>query len=273
MVTSVDTSMSLVSSRHAGQDLNTAATGVTSETLRALADQIVASASPAWLRVSSLATDAWIAGTDDTEKVSAAEKLAGTASGASSARANDTAGASPSAASDDDAKASEAEPSVALDSAVTASMIRSRKLSITSEDMLINAVITFNQTLQALPDLQRQLQGYQADMSSASDDRMLEYLKQRITALTSSIALANTILATFPAAIDDGLEEIKRVRNITGTVYTRAQDGTYTFGQFSIGITLPNGARAVTWSHDGSGVAVQNIQTDVETVSQHVKIA
>ncbi|WP_454916888.1 hypothetical protein [Xanthobacter sediminis] len=251
--------MSLLSSRHGGQDLNTAAAGAVSEAQRALGDQIVAGSSPAWLRVSSLATDAWIAG--DSGNVAGVKAIGGIANAGSGPGADQPAQRRPSASE----KVSESKSAAHLDNA--------KKLSIISEDMLISALITFNQTLKARPDLKRQLEGYQADLISTSDDRMVAYLKQRIASVTDAISAAGALLADSPKAIEDGLASLQQTRNVTGTVYTRAEDGTFAFGPFSIGTTLPDGSNAVTWSHDGSGVAVRNIYTDAGIETRDVNLS
>ncbi|MDQ0504558.1 hypothetical protein [Xanthobacter agilis] len=243
MVTSVDSAMSLLSSRPTGQDLATTASGAATEAVKALDDQIAAKSSPAWLRGSSLATDAWIANTNATDEASAVGGV------------------------------TEAKASTDLGSATASSVMRSKKLSITNEDMLIDAIITFNQTLNTLPSLEKELQGYQADLHSATDDRMVEYLKQKIASVTNSISRAVSIISIAPGDIQDGFGELQRTRNISGVIYTRGSDGSFAFGQFSIGITIPNGPTVVTLSHDGSGVAIKNIYTDSGTQTQEIPLS
>ena len=243
MVTLVDSSLNLLSSRPATQDLGLAANGATAGADGGQAGQIGAATSPAWLRGTSVATDAWISSTHATDTESDVKGVG------------------------------ESKPAADLGTATAASSMRSKKLSIASEDMLIDAIITFNQTLQKLPALQQQLQGFQASLGAATDDRMVTYLNQMIASTISAISQANAVVANGPGAIEDGLAEIKRSRGVTGTIYTRNPDGSFSFGQFSIHVQVPNGAKMVSWSHDGSGTAVKNVYGENGTQSTEVKLA
>lgn len=247
MVTSVDASMNLLSSRPATVDLGSAAAAAT-ETAKTQGDQIAARTSPAWLKGSSLATDAWLANSDaggapPTDEVAAVEGVG------------------------------ESQSSRSLDSATAAAAPRSRKLSISSEEMLINAIITFNQTLKSVPSLQNELLGYQASLDGATDDRLVESLKSMIASVTAALSQANTVVATVPSDIAEGLAALQQTRNVTGVLYTRGQDGGFAFGQFTISIILPDGTKRVTWSHDGSGVAVKNVYSESGTQSERVPLS
>lgn len=265
MVTSLDTSMSLLSSRQGGQDLTAGAASAVGEAQKALGDQVAARTSPAWLRVSSLATDAWIAHTGDGGNAGGIRAIGGTARAGSGTGADDPAQRSPAAKAEQSEKVRESRLSTGIDSL--------KKLSVISEDMLISAIITFNQTLKTRPDLKRQLEGYQADLVSASDDRTVAYLKQRIASVTDALNAASAVVADSPKTIADALATLQQTRNVTGTVYTEAEDGSLAFGAFSIGAPLPDGSEAVTWSHDGSGVAVRNVYAGAGVESENVPLS
>ncbi|MFG1402376.1 hypothetical protein [Xanthobacter sediminis] len=246
MVTSVDASMSLMSARQAAPDITTAAADAASDALQTLGDQIAARASAAWMRGTSLATNAWIASTSEP---SGAEKSSGIP------------------------EVGESKSSAGLDSASSSGPTRSRKLAVASEDMLISAMITYNQSLRALPSLQQQLEGYQSQLSSVGDDQMVAYLSRVIAAVTNEIKNAHSVIANTPGAVADGLSELQRTRNVTGTVYTRNSDGSFSFGQFTIVVTLPNGSTGAVWSHDGSGVAIKTVYAEDGTSTQRIELS
>lgn len=254
MVTPVDTSLNLLSSRPPAQDLGTAAAGASTDAVGAMGSQVGAQTSPALLRGSSLATDAWIA--------TAPATALGAADSAVQA-VGDT---------KDGARGTTSKASADLSSASSSTGMRSKKLSIASEDMLVDAIITFNQTLQRLPALEKQLQEFQSGLSGATDARMVSYLHQMIELTVSAISQATAIVRSGPGAIEDGLAEIKRTRGVTGTIYTRNPDGSFSFGQFSIHVRIPEGLSQVTLSHDGSGTAIKNVYSEDGVQSSEVPL-
>lgn len=232
MVTSVDTSLSVQAQAQPARDVVSTDATETFSAIQELTDQLKLNSSPAWLRGSSLATNAWIANSRATEDATSSQAVTAVV----------PAGTPAPAAIGPDPATGTAEPSEAsVAPAAASSATRTKQYAFANNDMMIDAVIRYNETLKSVPELKKQLETFQAELQSTADDRIADYLNRAIASYTNAINQANALLSTASEQVDSGAVQID-TRNVTGTIYTRNADGTFSFCKFTIGIRFSEGS-------------------------------
>ncbi len=119
-------------------------------------------------------------------------------------------------------------------------------------DTLMGSVETYNNALKSAPASQEKIKEITEELKNTTDLDRIKSLETRLNIYNVALNRASEILSVYPAQMESTLAKINVGYDVSGQIYKKNEDGSYSYGVFQVK-TKDGGL--LYWQRDESGEA------------------